>query len=153
MLFLLLWIFLTLILEYKYPYICQLVRTTIFNCIESIGIKINGIVYTLKGPFYLDEDSSRYNLIYFDNSLSHLTICWSLFKLKSSLPLIINKTFIAPGHILVHEIDEKTIPLKWIEGTPFKIQKGKLILKKRIIKSIEIKYIEINTGDTWPILN
>lgn len=145
-------LFIHLLFEYRYPNLTSVIKLKLFRAIDSFGIQFHKNIYTINGMIYLfQENLFPYNIILFENNPDHVLLYWSLFKINS-LPIKIDKTYIEPGYSLIYKVDGNQIPISnYIDGVPYRVDKGELILRKRIPKSLGIRYTNIAIGTEWPL--
>lgn len=74
--------------------------------------------------------------------------CYSIFHNEYfTIPL----TFVPVGFHLSYKVDEEEKPLPYEEGTPFKLDKGELILYRKEKKKFVFVNVESQRSQQWPM--
>lgn len=123
--------------------ICGLILTKI----KFIGIQVFDHIYKFNSVIQY-PGGSNIDIILIYKHFNQLN-CYSLFGRKS---FIIPLAFVGVGFHLKYIVDEKEKKIPFEEGTPFKIDKGVLVLYKVKRKGLGFIKEEVKRSQSWPML-
>jgi len=93
---------------------------------------------------------SKYS-IWFDFILiKRSSICISSRSLLHRHSEVFSLEYVKPGFQLSYEVNGKICNIPYEEGTPFRVNKGELVLRKGIRKRFGFIFEEVSRSMEWP---
>lgn len=116
------------------------------NWLNWIGIQFFSNIYTLTSNIQ-SPNSVFFDLVLINRYSNHISSYLVLHRFTQNIPL----TYIQPGYSLTYEVNSKVCDLPCEDGTPFTVNKGELILRKRIKGRFGFSLKELRRSNSWPI--
>ena len=144
-----LYLFLSVIicLLHIFLYKNNIIKIYVHNIFGWFGIQLFQTIYTMTSA--IQSNKSVYcDLVLINRYSDHINIYLILHRFTETIMLC----YVKPGFKLMYKVDGKILDLPYEEGTPFQIDRGELILYKRIIKRFGFINEEISRSKKWPII-
>lgn len=126
----------------------KLLRIYFQSSLYKIGLQIGNNIYTPVCDVH--SDFRWFDIVLIKKAPEYLHIHRILHREKHYIPLF----YVPVGKNLVYKIDDEISEHLYLEGTPFTVSKGELILYKRenVGRMGFTKYVEIAKSNQWPIV-
>ena len=109
-----------------------------------IGIQINNNIYTPVCDIY--SDNSCFDIVYIKKHQSHIC-CYNILRNQSYKILL---SYVPPNYRLEHRINDEVQQHIYLEGTPFNVTEGKLILFEKKRKGLGFIFQKHSESTSWP---
>lgn len=140
------WILISLLVAIFTLFIRQnkLLRAYFHSWLYRVGLQLGTHIYT---PVCDIHSEFRYfDIVLLKKCNGHLHLNRILHQESLEIPL----KYVPVGHHLTYEVDGKVKEHLYLEGTPFKISEGTLILYQRKFKRLGSILEEHSRSDRWP---
>jgi hypothetical protein len=121
-------------------------RTHFYDKLYSVGLQYGNHIYTLVSDVYQEE--CCVDLVILTKHHDHLHV-YHVFNRKYSK---ISLVYPSPIQTLVYQIDNQPKEHLYMEGTPFRVNKGELILYQKKRKGLGFIREEIGRSKQWPFI-
>ena len=111
---------------------------------SPLGIQIGRTIYTLAGDIITDR--MRLDLVYLKRTGGCISFQTALTRNSFSIPLM----YPEPGCSLVYMVNGTSHDLPYMEGTPFTVNKGELILYEKVKRGLTYMSVEVGRSTSWP---
>lgn len=122
-------------------------RTYFNDKLYIIGIQLGNIIYTPVADIYLNQ--FKFDIILSAKYRDNLYVYKILNRECSKIAL----TYPSPVQTLVYYIDNKPQEHKYLEGSPFIVHRGELVLFEKKRKGLGFIRQEIGRSNKWPFIN
>lgn len=123
----------------------RFLRTYLYSYLYSYGIQIGDHIYTPVCDVY--SNYNYYDIVILGKNKGYLHGYYILHNKYFKIEL----TYIPVGHNLVHQIDNTNKEYMYMEGTPFTVRNGTLILYKKKRRGFGTYSEEISRTNKWPV--
>lgn len=122
----------------------KLLRTHLQNSLYSIGIQFGTHIYTPVCDVY--SDSRYFDIVLLGKHHAHLHGYRVFHQQYFELPL----KYVPVGHHLVHEIDGNSREHLYLDGTPFRVHTGQLVLYRKKRRGLGFISEVCERSNQWP---
>lgn len=124
----------------KSAYLRLLLRDKLYY----VGIQLGHTIYTAVGDVY--QETPRYDIV-----LLWRTKVWHAYRLFSHEYVTMPVCHPSPMQTLQYLVDGKPRELMYLEGTPFRVRTGELVLYQRKRRGLCFVKEQVARGDRWPL--
>ena len=139
------WILLVLFILLALIRQSQLLRTHLHASLYSIGLQFGKHIYTPVCNVY--SDSRFFDIVLLGKHHGHIHGHRVFNREYFHIPL----TYVPVGHHLVYEINGRKQDHFYLEGTPFRVHKGTLVLYQKKRRGMSFISEERGRSNEWPM--
>jgi hypothetical protein len=122
----------------------KLLRTYFQSYLYRLGLQFGTHIYTLVGDVY--SDFRYFDIVFLKKHKENL----HGFRLFNQEDFCILMKYVPVGHHLIYKVNDKVKEHLYLDGTPFEIDEGELILYRKVPKRFGYISEEHSRSNKWP---